>query len=148
MPNIIWPTADEVEIVDAIRGAIGRNVDFHYIETVSGCPVCDYDPVNDASTDAFCTTCSGEYWIPIYESTTLSGHISWGYSEQLGWVTAGQMDDGICRVQIKYSPDNEIIVDKTKWMIVDERTMTIKKKIVRGVQGINRILIDLEEKES
>lgn len=145
--NIVWPTAEEIEIVDAIRGAIGRDVSFYYVASVSGCPVCEYDPVNDASTDAFCTTCSGEYWIPVYSGEDVEAHISWGHSEQLGWATGGQLDEGLCRVQIKYTTANSELVDKTKWLVVDERIMLIKRKILRGVKSINRILIDLEEKD-
>ncbi len=146
MPNITWSTSEEIEVVDAIRDAIGRETMWWIIASVSGCSVCNYDPVNDASTDAFCPVCSGEYWIPTYSGVSISGHITWGHSEQLGWQSGGQMFEGDCRVQIKYTEDNLNAVDNAKWVEVDGRIMQIVKKILRGVQTINRILVDLIEK--
>lgn len=92
--------------------------------------------------------CSGIYWIPTYEVTTISGHITWGFSEQLGWVSGGQLAEGECRVQIKYTVANLGVVENAKKIFVDGKEMQIEKKTLRGVKNINRILIDLIEKES
>jgi hypothetical protein len=92
-------------------------------------------------------TCSGLGYIYTYSGTTVSGHITWGFSELLAWYTGGQQFDGDCRVQIEYTPEMVTVLDDTKWVIVDGKTMQIKKRIYRGVRPINRILIDLREIE-
>ncbi len=145
--KITWPTTQDTEVVDAIRGAIGRDVIFNIIETTSGCSICNLDPITNTSTDSFCPICSGNYWIYTYSGVSISGHVTWGFSEQLGWVEGGRLDEGECRVQIKYTPENVTVVDATKWVDVDDRKMQIVKKNLRGVQSINRILINLIEQE-
>ena len=60
MTEIVWPTNTKT-IIDNIRGAIGRTVDFYTVASSNPCSVCDLDPVTDESTDSFCTTCSGLY---------------------------------------------------------------------------------------
>jgi hypothetical protein len=149
MTTITWPTVKDKEVTDAIRGAIGRDVTFWTIASTSGCSQagCDLDPITNTSTNSFCPVCSGAYYIYTYSGSIINAHVTWGYSEQMGWVTGGQLDEGECRVQIEYTPANVIIVDSTKWVTVDNRTMQIVKKIYRGIQLINRILIDLIEKE-
>jgi hypothetical protein len=145
--HFTWPSVQDAQVVDEIREAIGRNVTFHYLVSTSGCPVCSLDPVTNESTDSFCTTCSGEYWIPSYSGEAILAHVNWGFSEQLGWYTGGQQMEGDCRIQIKYTVTNIDIVDKTKWIEVDGRNMLIVKRILRGVQPLNRIILDLSEKD-
>lgn len=139
---------DTESTIDAIRDAVGRDVYF-VSATLSGCTAsgCSLDPTTNTSTNSFCTTCSGMYWIPTYIQNAINAHISWGNADILGWVTGGQYFDGDCRVQIKYTDSNLNIVDSAEYVLVDNKTMTIKSKILRGVQNINRILIDLIEKE-
>lgn len=145
--NITWPSAFELEVVDSIRSAIGRPTDWYYVASSIECPDCSLDPITNTSTDSFCTTCSGVYYIPVYEYTQISGHITWGFSEQLGWVSGGQLAEGDCRVQIKYSDETIEIIDKTLWVEVDGKKMEIVKKTLRGVKDINRILCDLKQIE-
>lgn len=149
MPNIVWPTAHTKEVTDSIREAIGRTISFFVVASSIPCTAsgCNLDPVTNTSTNSFCTVCSGEYWIPVYQETQLTAHVTWGYSERLGWVSGGQLDEGECRVQIEYTPANEQIVRDAKYLIVDGRTMEKVKPLYRGVKTINRILIDLQEKE-
>ena len=143
---ITYPT-NTVTIIDEIRGAIGREVDFYIIASSISCPVCDLDPITNTSMDSFCIVCSGIYWIPIYDIISISGHIIWGNADQLNWVTGGQLFDGDCRVQIKHTPENVTVVEDAIKVIVDGKTMKIKNKILRGVKELNRILIDLVEEE-
>jgi len=144
--TISFPS-DTFTIIDDIRDAIGRDITFFYIYSSMPCPICDLNPVTNVSIDAFCPTCSGAYWIPLYSGENIEAHITWGYSEQLGWVKGGQLDEGECRVQIKYTVANLSIIDKTKWIDVDGKNMQIIKKTLRGVPQLNRILIDLIERE-
>jgi hypothetical protein len=146
MTTIIFPE-DTESVIDSMRDAIGRPTEWHMV-TLSGCYVCELDPITNTSTDSFCPVCSGVYWIPTYEVTIISGHVTWGFSEQLGWVTAGQMMEGECRVQIKYTVANLETVENAKKIFVDGKEMQMEKKTLRGVKNINRILIDLNEKES
>ena len=147
MANIVWPTEFETSIVDAIRGAIGRDTVWYTVASLEPCTLCDLDPVSNTATDSFCPVCSGNYWIPTMSGTTISGHVTWGYSELLGWQTGGQLDEGECRVQIKHTPENVTIVENTQYVIVDSKRMQIVKRILRGVKNINRILVDMVEKE-
>ncbi len=145
MTVITWPN-DTKDIIDDIRTAIGRIVTF-YTQTVSGCSVCSLDPISNESTDSFCPSCSGIYWIPILTTSGILAHITWGSSEQLKWVSGGQLFDGDCRIQIEYTPENITVVDTSAYVEVDGRKMDINKKILRGVQPLNRILLDLVERD-
>jgi hypothetical protein len=129
-----------VEIIDEIRGAIGRDVLF-YMEDVSPCSGCDLDPNTNTSTNSWCPLCSGAYWITTYSGVTVSGHITWGQADILNWYSAGQMFDGDCRIQIKLTDENAILVDECKWLEADGKKLEIKKKIFRGVQPLNRIIL-------
>jgi hypothetical protein len=133
-------------VIDDIRGQIGRDVTF-YVATLSGCQICTLDPVTDTSTDSLCSGCDGKYWIPIYNGTTVTGHITWGNADLLDWRTGGQLFEGDCRVQVKYTITNLGLVDSAEYLKVDNKTLEIKSKILRGVPSINRILLDCIEKE-
>lgn len=144
--TIVFPSNTE-EIIDDIRGAIGRLTEWHVVASSTACPVCELDPITNTSTDSFCVYCSGTYWIPVWEVNSISGHVTWGFSEQLGWVAGGQLAEGECRVQIKYTPENITIVDNAEKIYVDGKEMQFVKKTLRGVPEVNRILIDLKERE-
>lgn len=147
MVTINWNSDQEIEVIDAIRYAIGRDTDWYVVASSIACPTCYLDVVTDTSTDPFCPTCSGTYWIPVYSGVTISGHITWGFSEKLGWESGGQLDLGDCRVQVKYTVANLSAIDNAKYAIVDGRKLIKKKVILRGVKNINRILVDLIESE-
>lgn len=143
--NISFPS-DSKEVIDAIRGAIGRNVLF-YIDTPTACPDCSLDPITNTSTDPYCTTCNGEHWIHSYSPTTILAHVTWSPSESLGWASGGQYIEGDCRVQIELTSGNITTLNNTQYVMVDGRRFTIRKKMYRGVPELNRILVDLSEEE-
>ena len=143
--EILFPE-DTEETIDAIRDAIGRDVLF-VTATYSGCNTCSLDPTTNTSTDSFCPTCSGIYWIPTYTENAINAHVTWAGADIMGWVAGGQYFDGDCRVQIKYSTANLTIVEDTEYVEVDSKILTIRSKIFRGVQNLNRIILDLIEKE-
>jgi hypothetical protein len=134
------------EIIDSIRGAIGRDVEF-VTSTFTECYVCEQDPITGTSLDSFCIYCSGLYFIPVYSSYSVSGHITWGNAEQLNWVTGGQYFDGDARVQIKYTSEALTVLDQLDHVVIDNKTFKEKSRIYRGVPELNRILIDLVEEE-
>lgn len=133
-------------IIDDIRGAIGRDVNF-YVPTLSGCSICELDPVANTSQDSLCSGCGGEYWIKSYNITTITGHITWGNSDLLNWQTGGKLFEGDCRVQVKYTPTIANIVEDCDYLVADNRALEIQSRIFRGVPSLNRILLDCIEKE-
>jgi hypothetical protein len=139
---------DTVTIIDDIRSAIGRDIIFVQA-TLSGCTYsgCSLDPIANSSINSYCPACSGLYWIPIYSTVTISGHVTWAPSDYNNWQTGGQQIDGDCRVQIKYTPANVVVVESSKWVEVDGKKLQVRKKMLRGVKQLNRILIDLIEVE-
>jgi hypothetical protein len=143
--DIVFPSNTK-EIIDAIRGAIGRNVDF-YVPTISGCDVCSLDPVTNTSTDSFCPVCSGEYWIKSYTTLTVSGHITWAPSDTLSWYAGGKVFDGDCRISIEYTDENSDAVEKADYIVADNKELEIRKTTFRGFQPINRIIIDAIERD-
>jgi hypothetical protein len=147
MPQILWPTTFEKQLISDIRDAIGREVTFYVVASSVPCPVCALDPITNTSVDSFCPVCSGEYFIPIYSGVTRQAHITWGGTDQLQWQTGGQLFDGDCRVQIEYTPENVLVVESSKWMIVDGKRMLQNKIHLRGVKDLNRVLIDCMEDE-
>jgi hypothetical protein len=146
MPQIIWPS-NTMEIIDDIRDAIGREVTFYIVASSVPCSVCNLDPVTGESTDSFCPVCSGSYYIPIYSGVQVIAHVTWGGTDQLQWQTGGQMFEGDCRVQIKSTPSNVLVVENMRWAEVDGHRMTKIKVNPRGVQQTNRLLIDLQQDE-
>lgn len=138
---------DTKDTIDEIRNAIGRNVIIQTIASSTACPDCSLDPITNTSTDSFCLTCSGVYWIPIYSGYSVLAHITWGQSEILNWQSAGQLFDGDCRIQVEYSDSNVTVLDNAEYITVDGRDFEIKSKIYRGVPELNRIIVDLKERE-
>jgi len=142
--SITWPN-NTVTIIDGIRSAIGREVTFYVESTATPCPLCNLDPVTNTSTDSFCPTCSGMFWLYTYSGVNVSGHVTWGYADQMDWATGGQIFEGDCRVQVKYTVTNLELVENAKWLVVDDKKMSIIKTIQRGVPTVNRLLLDLRE---
>lgn len=133
-------------MIDEIRDAIGRNVTF-LIEEKEDCPTCTLDPNTLTSTDSFCPTCSGKGYIITLSGVITKAHITWGPADVMNWSTGGQYIDGDCRIQIEYIPENVTITDTAKYVDVDGKRLTIRKKIFRGVPSLTRILLDLKELE-
>jgi hypothetical protein len=136
---------DTRDTVNAIRGAIGRVVTLHIIASTSGCYACDLDPINNTSTDPFCTVCGGVYWSITYNNINVSGHVSWSPIEERRFTTAGIKPEGDCTVTIEYTPGVEDTVNATKWIDVDGIRMLVHRYELRGHQQINRIRMILKE---
>lgn len=136
-----------IEVIDKIRGAIGRPVSFYVISDTTTCSGCTLDPVTNTSTNSFCPVCSGNYYMYTYSGVSISGHIFWNSSDMLNWPSAGFIFEGDCRVQIKYTPANLNTTDVAKYVIVDNKKMSIGKKAFRGVPEINRIILYLDQEE-
>lgn len=144
MPQITFPT-DTADTIDAIRHAIGRMivVDIPHIEE---CTVCSLDPTTNTSTNSFCPVCSGLYFIPVLSGYSVESHITWGPSDNLAWVTGGQLLEGECRIQIKYTPQNLLAVLSGINYHVDDKVMYKDTYVLRGAPELNRIIVNLKER--
>lgn len=135
------------EIIEQMINMDGREVTFGVIVSQSGCYSCSLDPISNTSTDSFCPVCSGEYWINTYSGWDVTAHVTWGRSEDRDWQTGGMVDNGECSVKFMHTAEAEAIVHSAKYVIVDDREMDIQRIILRGVPEINRVIVNLKEKE-
>ena len=143
--NIIFPTNTR-QIINEIRGAIGRTVEF-LKEIREDCPTCTVDPLTGLSVDSFCATCSGNGYLITYSGTTISGHVIDKPNQIMDWSTAGKHFSGDKSVQIEYTDLNLTTLTEAKYVMVDGDRMRIKDRTKRGVPDLNRIIIDLELEE-
>lgn len=141
-----WPSNTR-EQIEEIIGKIGRNVEFYYIYSSMGCPVCTLDPVTDTSTDSFCPTCSGEYWIHIFSGASMSGHITWKFEYENDFSSGGKYLIGDARVKVIHTSEREQIIKNSDYVVVDNKIMDIEKVTLLGAQDVNRIVVDLKERE-
>jgi hypothetical protein len=135
------------EIIDAIRGAIGRPIVIQVVASSIVCPTCGFNPVTEDALDPFCPTCSGDGLIFTYDYITVSGHVTWGWRDLPNWVTGGQYFTGDCVVQIKFTDEILDAVKRAKYFYVDGTKMVFQKYVFRGVPEVNRIIIDLRQEE-
>jgi hypothetical protein len=145
MTTIIFPS-NTTEIIDEIRGAVGRSIIIN-IPTLHTCPVCTLDPVTNQSTNPFCIICGGNYWIASVSGYIVSGHVTWGNTDTMLWNTGGKLWDGDCRVQIKFTSENIYAVVSGVNFEVDNKVLTVQNYILRGTPTVNRILVDLKERD-
>lgn len=145
--TITFPSSLAEQQIDEMRNAIGRPIYWYIIDSTIPCSACSLEPVTNTSVNSFCPVCSGLYWIETLSGVMISGHVSWGRLDDLKWATAGQYFEGDCTVQIKYTAYNDSIVDSSIYVLVDGKVMDVNKKVYRGFQPLNRIIVDLKEKE-
>lgn len=143
-----WPTDDfRHNFEHATVEAVGRPVDFVYISGVRPCTTCILDPVTDTSTDSFCPECSGYYWIDQLGEVTISGKVTWKYSEDLKWYPGGKQFEGDCQVKVQLSGAILDIMDNITYIVVDGRVMKVNKVDTRGAPTPTRIIYILQEQE-
>jgi hypothetical protein len=71
------------------------------------------------------------------------------------WEPGGEIWAGECRLQIKYTAENLATVksvhenqaNSDSYVLVDGKHMEIKNTTLRGFQQLNRIILELKEKE-
>jgi len=144
--TIFWPS-NTTTIIDAIRDAIGRDITI--LVTVSGipCSVCSLNPVSNLSTDPFCPTCGGTYWINTTSGYIVNAHVAIGEIDLPWRVAGGYIRKGEALVQIKYNPTNLYAVEHAVHYMVDSKIYLQEDVSYRGVPNINRIVITLKEQE-
>lgn len=145
--TISFPTNTR-DVINGIRTAIGRTIilqDFdRTICTYSGCGV---DPITDTAIDPFCPVCSGVGYTTVMNETSILAHVFWKPADMLNWVTGGQYFTGDCVVQVEYTDTNIASINDAKYVVVDDKRLRIKDKVLRGVPAINRVILDLELEE-
>jgi len=141
---IRYPTNTR-ESTNEMRAAIGRLVTFN-TKIITECVYsgCSLNPVTETSTNPFCISCSGEYYIKTFSGVNVLAHISW-YPEQMQWHPGGQHFDGDVRVQIEYTDANLSTIANTQFIVVDDKSVEIKKTTYRGFPEFNRIILECKE---
>jgi hypothetical protein len=137
---------DSTEITNKIREGIGRTVTF-YREYKTDCPTCELDPVHQTSLDSYCPTCSGTGWLYTYSGVPMKAVITNKPMDTQQRYTGGYTFDGDCLIQVEYSTANLEVVDGATFITVDDTDYTVKNKILRGVPELNRILVNLKQKD-
>lgn len=143
---ITFPTNTK-EIIDEIRGTIGRDITIYVTITGIACtqPTCSLDPVTDLSTDSFCLVCGGNYWINTLSGYTCSGHVRWLGADKPLWVSGGVIEEGDAKVTITHSEENLNNVKNSHHFVVDDIEMYMKEYRLKGVKPVNRIQVILLE---
>jgi hypothetical protein len=148
MATINWPS-NTAEITDAIRDTIGRDITIYI--TISGipCPAsgCSLNPVTNLSTNQFCSTCDGNYWINTTSGYVVNAHVTHKEVDTPVWEVGGRIVDGDALVQFKYTQANMDAVNNADYYIVDGRKFNMESLNLRGVPQVNRILVALVEEE-
>lgn len=142
--TIFFPSTTDT--IDLIREAIGRNIIIDTV-TLSGCYNCSLDPVTNESNNAFCNVCGGKYWITLTTPHTIKAHVSSGKIDNLNWVPGGQLMEGDCVIQVKYTEEINSYVLSGVLYHIDGRDFIKDTHIYRGVPEINRIIVNLKEKD-
>lgn len=143
--TITWPP-DTREVIDKIRGAIGREITIYVSVTGIPCLTCSLDPTTNLSTDPFCPECGGNYWKETVSGWTCSAHVRWRRTDQPLWTPGGIIEEGDCYVTIANSGSALYNVQNSKYFEVDGiDTLYMKSYHLRGVQQPNRIRVTLLE---
>lgn len=135
------------DIIEQIIDTDGRMVTFYNVISLSGCWLCNLDPVSNTSTDSYCTVCSGRYWVPTYSGTEVKAHITYGQVDDKSWTAGGLIDNGNIEVKFMHTQELEDLVNDAEFFVVDGREMDVRRINLRGVPQTNRILVQLKEKE-
>lgn len=137
---------DTAETIHDIIDTIGRDVTFYTISSYP-CSGCSLDPVTNTSTNSFCPSCSGVYWIPVFSGYTVKAHVTWKFADLQQWETGGWnfAGDGIIKVVIS-GPIMEVI-ENTDYVAFDDKTVNIEKITLLGVPALNRVILDFKERE-
>lgn len=139
---IHWPDNTK-DIIDRIREAIGRPITFFVPVYEDVCPACDQDPLTGKSTNPFCPVCFGSGYQTTWVETSVLAHVRWGKAEGSLLYPGAKIVTGDCAATIEFSEENVALVETAKYVIVDGKTLYIDSYDLRGVQPINRIVLNL-----
>ena len=139
--------ANTKEVIDEMRGTIGRDVTIFVTVTGIACTesTCSLDPVTNLSTNSFCTVCGGNYWLDTISGWTCSGHIRWLGADKPLWASGGVIEEGDAKVTITHSVGALNNVKNSHHFVVDDIEMYMKSYRLKGVKPVNRIQVILLE---
>lgn len=141
--GITFPS-NTTEIIDEMRYTIGRNILINVQVSGIACSACSLDPITNLSTDPFCVTCAGEYWLSTTSGVTCSAHVRWRSTDQPLRVAGGIIDEGDCYITIALS-GHLGCVQSSESYVIDDKLMYMKNYKIRGVPRPNRITVVLLE---
>lgn len=142
MSKIIWPE-NTTEIIDAIRGTIGRPIEIITASADVTCSACSLDPLSHRSTNPFCPVCSGAGYITVFSGTTLSAHVRWGTVDKGLSYPGGRLITGDCQATVAYSDTTLELLQTAAYIIIDDKQLYLDTYDLRGVPEINRIVLKL-----
>jgi hypothetical protein len=135
------------QIEEIINNSTGRDVDIFYVYSTYECPACNLDPITQTSTDSFCETCSGVYFIPVWSGIMWSGHVTWKYDFKNEFETGGRVFIGDVQTKFVYETERESILKTPKtYLVVDDITVDIIKTTQLG-NPINRLVVHCKERQ-
>lgn len=139
---VTWPSNTK-EIIDEIRETIGRPIEIFV--TVSGelCPICTLDPIKNKSVNPFCPVCSGVGYLNTVSGYETLAHIRWGRVNDDVFYPGARIVTGDCKATIEYTEEALDVVDNSIYVIADHVKLYIDSYDLRGVQPVNRIVLDL-----
>lgn len=141
---IAWPSNTRA-VIEEIINEIGRPVIF-YTAQLSGCWLCDLDPITNTSVDSFCPVCSGTYWIATYSGYTITAHVTWKYSDKSDWQTGGIVPIGDGIIKVMYSGPYMEAINSADYAVVDGKEVNIERITLLGVPTVNRVILDFKER--
>lgn len=130
---------------DEIRGTIDRSIMINVKIEGMECPVCELDPITNTSSDSFCVTCSGLYWINTTSGYSINAHVRWLNLDQPSYTEGGVIDQGDCIATVKYTSETLYNIQNSESFIIDDMDLYLKKYVLRGVPSPDRIRIILKE---
>lgn len=149
---INWPEAQVITVLDGILDAVGRDFTLNVKTTGIACPLCVaggyLDPVTNTSTNSFCPSCYGSYYLNTTSGIVLNGHVRWKSAEIPRWYPGGIVPDGDCMITVTYSDDTRTNIERALNFEVDNKILSLKSYILKGAKTPNRIIILLKEESN
>jgi hypothetical protein len=137
------------QIEDIINNSTGRDVSIFYVYSTYACPdpTDSLDPITNLSTNSFCQTCSGNYWIDTISGVVWSGHVTWRYDYKNEFETGGRVFIGDVQAKFILTEERENILKTPRtYLVIDDITTDIVKLTKLG-NPPNRIIVSCKERE-
>lgn len=144
--TIVFPS-NTAQVIDEIRGVIGRVVTFYFPVSGVACTFCTLDPVTNTSVESLCSGCGGTYWLSTTSGWSTLAHVKWAGAGLPLMSPAGYALEGDCLVTISMSGNALQTVENADHVIVDGRDLIVSDFTLKGVQPLNRVAVALVERE-
>jgi len=127
------------DIVHSIIGVTGRNVTLVVVKTIE--PVYDY-----SDDDPFVSNNKGMPTSESYFGKDIIAGVRWRTDNKKIYAPEGQYVEGDCEIVLKYSEEVEKLLQRVRYVIVDNKTCSINKYFSKG-NPLNRIYIHVLEED-